>query len=176
MGERICSVEGCERVVLCKGLCHLHYYRVRNGYRGPIPTKDRFWSKVDRTSGCWLWTATVNNQGYGMFGLAGSMVLAHRWAYEDMVGPIPEGLVIDHLCRVKPCVNPAHLETVTQRVNSQRGIVGGRSGPNNANRLKTHCPQDHPYDEANTYRDKNGRRCRTCARIRANLAYHSRPR
>ena len=84
----------------------------------------RFWSKADRTdpSGCWLWTAAVDEQtGYGRLGIGTRSVAAHRIAFELFVGPIPDGMVIDHLCRVRRCVNPDHLEAVSQRENLLRG-------------------------------------------------------
>ena len=108
---------------------------------------------------CWLWTAATN-YGYGVIGLGrrqDGIALAHRLLYEHMVGPIPEGLCLDHLCRVRACVNPAHMEVVTLAENKRRG----ESGPAQ-NARKTHCPQGHPYDEANTYRYNGWRQCRTC--------------
>lgn len=87
---------------------------------------------------------------------------AHRYAYEHFIGPIPEGLQVDHLCRVRNCVNPDHLEAVTCRENVLRG-----DGVAAANARATHCPQGHAYDEANTYTWTNGgRHCRACARIK----------
>ena len=90
---------------------------------------ERFWPKVNLLGDCWLWLAYVNHGGYGRFRV-GSMtdgtrrtVNAHRWAYEHLVGPIPEGLDLDHLCRVPGCVNPEHLEPVTHRENVARGFV-----------------------------------------------------
>lgn len=121
--------------------------------------EERFWAKVvrDPETDCWLWTASTDN-GYGRFWVAGRLVLAHRFAYELLVGPIPEGLELDHLCRVRHCVNPAHMEPVTQRVNILRGV--GFSAKNAA---KTHCKRGHALDEANTYRRGDGKRhCRAC--------------
>lgn len=83
-------------------------------------------------------------------------MIAHRVAYETWVGPIPDGLTIDHLCRNRLCIEPTHLEPVTNRENIQRG----------GNSLKTHCPQGHPYDEVNTASRNNRRYCRTCERVR----------
>lgn len=89
------------------------------------------------------------------------MVLAHRYAYELLVGPIPEGLHIDHLCRVRLCVNPAHLEAVTCHENNRRS-----TSPTAVNAKKTHCPRGHEYTEENTYfAPPDGRRmCKPCAR------------
>jgi hypothetical protein len=80
----------------------------------------RFWSYVTKTEGCWEWKGAKDGDGYGHLGVAGSVVGAHRYAYELLVGPIPEGLHLDHLCRNRPCVNPDHLEPVTQAVNVGR--------------------------------------------------------
>jgi len=126
----------------------------------PKPDIGRFWAKVEKTDGCWLWKAARDLNGYGRIAYAGKEWKAHRLAYTVVVGPIPEGLTLDHLCRVRHCVNPAHLEPVTNRENLLRG--NGWAG---RHARKTHCPQNHPYDEANTYRmGANGRGCRTCAR------------
>ena len=81
----------------------------------------RFWSKVKKSRGCWLWQGAINTNGYGNFHNKGRTVKAHRFAYEICVGEIPKGLTIDHLCRVRHCVNPSHLEPVTMRENFLRG-------------------------------------------------------
>lgn len=107
-------------------------------------------------SGCWLWTASLNFKGYGVAcpGPAGRKAMAHRYAYETLVGPIPDGLQLDHLCRVRNCVNPAHLEPVTASENQRR-----------AKALITKCPHGHAYTPENTYITPNGRRnCLTCRR------------
>jgi len=125
----------------------------------------RFWSHVDKGSAapCWVWRASIHKYGYGLTSMAGATKLAHRVAYEMTKGPIPAGLVLDHLCVNPPCVNPEHLEAVTQRTNVMRG-----SGPSAANAAKTECPQGHAYDGANTYIDKNSKRsCRRCGQDRA---------
>ncbi len=136
----------------------------------PRPVAERFWEKVQPVMGCWIWTACRNDAGYGVI-LIGSKVkgcerratLAHRWAYESLAGPIPEGLCIDHLCRVRCCVNPAHMEPVTLAENLRRGdhtsVLADR------NRAKTHCRHGHPYSGDNVYRRPGGgRTCRTCHR------------
>lgn len=122
--------------------------------------------------GCWLWTGVISDQGYGLIRRDGRYRRAHRVNYERCVGPIPSGLVLDHLCRVTRCVRPNHLEPVTSAENTRRGDFSHlrETRPNHfhgvavINAAKTHCPQGHPYDEANTYIERyNGaRRCRKC--------------
>lgn len=131
---------------------------------------DRFMKFVspEPNSGCWLWTGTWGTGGYGDFRPTRSkrMERAHRTAYRLLRGPIPEGLQLDHLCRVRCCVNPAHLEPVTSAENIRRG----RTGENM--RSKTHCPQGHEYSPANTYHDRTGRRhCNECRRLDAAFRY-----
>lgn len=122
-------------------------------------------SKIDRCGegDCWIWTASVSTPGYGQVYLSGRNRIAHRLVYELLVGPIPEGLNLDHLCRNRRCVNPAHLEPVTQRENLMRG-VGTIAGQN---ARKTHCKHGHEFTPENTRRDAKGNRhCRACARQR----------
>lgn len=123
----------------------------------------RFWTKVDKqgADGCWFWTG-ASVRGYGRFQHQGSPLLAHRVAFTLLRGPIPENLPLDHLCRVRHCVNPAHLEPVTVQENTLRGI-----GPSAQCARVTHCPQGHVYDEANTWLEKGRKRhCRACNRQR----------
>lgn len=117
----------------------------------------RFLSKAKLDDGvwCWEWQAGKHPLGYGQFSLGARSHLAHRVAYEHFRGPIPVDLELDHLCRVRHCVNPWHLEPVTHQENVRRGH----------NAIKTHCPHGHAYDDANTYIDALGHRhCRTCDR------------
>lgn len=123
----------------------------------------RIEDKIDRNgpNGCWLWTGALFRNGYGEVHFEKKQRLAHRVVYQLIVGPIPDDLQIDHLCRVRSCVNPSHMELVTQEVNIQRGLTGDHQ------RRKTHCPKGHPYDEANTYIYPSGRRagwreCKIC--------------
>lgn len=116
-----------------------------------------------------MWTAYRNRNGYGTFGVDGRSRLAHRAAYHHWIGQFAPGLEPDHLCRVRACVNPTHLEPVTHRENNMRGIRKSPRGE--AFRARTHCEQGHPFDETNTGWKKNaaGRRwryCRTCVNRR----------
>ncbi len=133
-------------------------------------TEQRFWARVDkdgplpaawnpaREGGCcWLWRGATYrsfNTRYGRVSVAGRLILVHRFAYELQHGPILDGLQIDHLCRITLCVNPAHMEPVTAKENTRRGVGS-----------KTHCKYGHPFDTANTQIDANGyRNCRACHR------------
>jgi hypothetical protein len=156
-----CAIEPCPRTVKARGWCNTHYERWRRGKDPAEPTaydlteSQRFWDKVDLAGPCWLWTATQVDGGYGWFDRS----LAHRWAWEHLVGPIPDGLILDHLCRVHHCVNPDHLEPVTTAVNLTRGY-----GISARNALKTRCKHGHEFTPENTYiHPKRGTRdCRTC--------------
>ena len=121
---------------------------------------EKFLERVEPepNSGCWLWVGHVNDNGYGLFHVNGRNVRAHRFAYEHYRGPIPEGLDLDHLCRVRCCVNPDHLEAVTRQVNLLRGI-----GFAAARAAQTHCIHGHKFTTENTGYDK-GRYCRRCKR------------
>lgn len=128
---------------------------------------DRFEEKYipEPNSGCWLWTASQLN-GYGAIKVGGRFRGAHRVGYELYKGPIPNGLVLDHLCRVPFCVNPDHLEPVTIGENISRG--------DNHHRSKTHCKRGHPFTDENTLILSTGSRaCRICAKTRAD-AWRSR--
>ena len=164
-----CSIEGCPAPAYVRGLCSNHYSAwfkygdplVRKSTHGMTPA-ERFWYFVTKTDTCWLWTGQLNESGYGRIVDSGThRVFAHRFAYELLIGPIPDGLPLDHLCRVPSCVNPAHLEPVTTRTNVLRGVA-----PAAANAVKTHCIRGHPFDDVNTYRDSAGRHCLTCRSAR----------
>jgi hypothetical protein len=137
-----CWINGCPQIARRNGLCPSHSARMRRHgsplaggkYRKYFTTaEERFWgSIVVTTNGCWEWTAQINRAGYGLLNAAPSTWLAHRWGYEHLVGPIPEGLVLDHRCHTddplcppgpclhRRCVNPGHLEPVTQSENARR--------------------------------------------------------
>lgn len=174
MADRICELDDCGRPHLASGYCRPHYARwQRTGTprgRDKIrpSTRDlselaRFWLKVDKSGpvpdfrpelgSCWLWTAAQNGgRGYGVFTSAGPERYAHRWSYVFHIGPISPGLEIDHLCRVRRCVNPRHLEAVTTRVNLQRIPE------------RPFCAHGHEYTPDNTIRLPGIRRrwCKAC--------------
>lgn len=170
MAQRTCSIDDCGKPAKCRGWCDMHYWRWSK-YGDPLRVKktaeERFWSKVDKNGpeGCWLWTDHLGRQGYADFWVPPRPVKAHRFAYELLVGPIPEGLVIDHLCSVRHCVNPAHLEAVTQRVNVLRSTNHVA-----AQAVATHCKRGHEFTPENTYMHRGKRDCRTCHRDQARRA------
>ena len=124
----------------------------------PLRTRLLRHAEVDAATGCWLWTAWTDRDGYGRI-TVGIPRSAHRVAWEEFRGPIPAGLHIDHLCRNRRCINPDHMEPVTPRENTLRGTSIAV-----VNKVKTHCKSGHVYDEANTYRWRNRRHCRSCNR------------
>lgn len=157
-----CSIEGCAKTgVIRRGWCTSHYERwLRHGDPLANTTVERrFLAKVDRTGngGCWLFTGFVAPNGYGQ----SQRKLAHRLSYELYVGPIPEGTEIDHLCRVRHCVNPAHLEAVSHYENNRRGV-----GISANNIRKTHCVNGHEFTPENTRMYRGWRTCRKCKAIR----------
>lgn len=127
--------------------------------RGPVPEH-----RPD-LGPCWLREASLDNHGYAVFNFTSEngkrKSKAHQFGYELVWGPIPDGYEPDHLCRVKACCRPSHLESVTHRENMLRGnTIAAKFA------AKTHCPQGHPYDEANTYRTSKGyRQCIACRPI-----------
>lgn len=143
--NKVCSFIPCGRTVQAKELCSSHYWQQWSGrpltalrkdsppraraVRTPKPKPTRaelFWSKVDKTDTCWLWTAgrCGRERQYGKFGVGyPETTLAHRWAYEDANGPIPDGMQVDHVCRVTLCVNPAHLRIVTNKQNHENIVA-----------------------------------------------------
>jgi hypothetical protein len=120
------------------------------------PVQDRLDKFIFKDlSGCWIWLGSCDRNGYGVFTYYGKH-MAHRFIYEWYVGPIPDGLDLDHLCKNKSCVNPEHVEPVTRQVNIQRKYE--RRGT---------CPAGHKYSEQNTHIGSNGyRKCRVCDRER----------
>jgi hypothetical protein len=161
-----CSVEGCGKTIHARAFCDGHYKQAKSqGLLPPVLSEERFWKKVEKTETCWLWTGGKTMSGYGVFYDDGRQRMAYRYAYERFVGPIPDGLEIDHVCRVRACVNPAHLDVVTHRENMLRGNTTVA-----ANAAKTHCLRGHPFDLLNTRLTPSGkRRCRICDRAARRL-------
>lgn len=173
MPDRTCSIDGCTRPHNCRGWCELHYLRWRrqgdpNALLVHKRVEDRLWSKVDRNGPlptwapflgpCWIFNG-AKNDGYGLLRVDRKERKAHRLAYEFEVGPIPAGLQLDHLCRVRACVNPAHLEPVTAAEN----IARAPSIPATTNARKTHCVHGHEFTPENTRVTPEGFRvCRAC--------------
>lgn len=130
--------------------------------RGPM---GHHWSTGRKIGRCWSWSGALMKSGYTQIGNAGRREYGHRASYMLFVGPIPKRRQIDHLCRNRGCVNPKHLEAVTQRTNIRRGLAGENLII--MARAKTHCSQGHPYNRENTYRrPMGGRACRECMRTR----------
>lgn len=166
MTDVTCSVGGCAKGGrIIRGFCEMHYRRwLRQQPPRRVSLAERFWSKVDKRGPdeCWNWTAS-KQKGYGQFMLGGRPRRAHRVAYELLVGPIPEGLTLDHLCRNPSCVNPAHLEPVTLSENVIRAAAATR---------KDCCVNGHEFTPDNIWWriSPSGRRwrvCRACNRERA---------
>lgn len=125
-----------------------------------INTVDRvFRRNVEKTDNCWIWKGYISPYGYGRLTFNGKAQPAHRFVYEILKGPVPEGMVCDHLCRNRACVNPDHIEIVTHRVNILRG-----EGMSAKNVIKTHCASGHPYDGDNLFYSQGNRHCRICSR------------
>jgi hypothetical protein len=123
-----------------------------------------FMTKVSvNTNGCWEWTAFIDKHGYGMCGFAGKMRRAHVVAYMLFVGPFPAGMVTNHLCYNRKCVNPEHIEAVTVMENNQK-----KQTQANRNTYKLFCKRGHLFDDDNTIIDKktNARKCRACHNAR----------
>ena len=136
--------------------------------------EERFWARVckDEPNGCWVWTGSVDTRGYGMTHTLTSelrMIRAYRLSYQLLVGPVPVGLELDHLCKNRRCCNPAHLEAVTHAVNTRRS-----DNPLARNARKTHCKHGHEFTPENTLmRSWGGRECRECRRLTSH-AYNDR--
>ena len=181
-----CIESGCDRIAHARRLCRKHYAAaLKSGDLPPLvqvgleqTDEERFFSRVEQDgNGCWVWTGAKSDTGYGSWHPRdGGAANAHRWSYEFLIAEIPQGLVIDHLCRNRACVNPWHLEPVTNRVNIARGLALEAMRQRAAE--MTHCPHGHEKTEANVYRSFNPKRkrwesvCRPCrnARLRRRAA------
>lgn len=145
---------------------------VRGDLETPEEFKERFFYQVVPVteSGCWIWVGYCRPHGYGAIRFRGKRTSAHRVAYILLKGEVPNGLTLDHLCRVRCCVNPDHLDPVTIKTNVLRGI-----SPTAVNASRTFCKHGHPFDEINTkrkidFKGKPFRQCRACNRLLAKIA------
>lgn len=182
-----CLVDECDRVPLAKRLCRKHYYYLRR--TGRLPERnivkpdpvEYFWRRIDKSGGpdaCWPWLKAINGNGYGSLSWQGKVRTAHRTAYELTIGPIPDGMDLDHMCHSRDrscvggktcphrrCVNPRHLEPVPNLVNVMRG-----QSPHAQAARQTHCEQGHEFTPENTrvYPSRpNARVCLICKRAAA---------
>ena len=137
---------------------------MNGGYMKGMPLADRLWARVDKTqvgTGCWHWMGVTNGWGYGVISNGARRAMVHRVSFELLRGVVPIGLHLDHLCRDRSCVNPAHLEPVTPKENTLRGL-----SPSAIRSHLHHCGRGHEYTSENTYRSPDGSRiCRACNRI-----------
>lgn len=160
-----CSQENCEARARTRGLCRMHYARLcRTGRPEGAPRltlKQRLLQKtlVDE-HGCWIWTSTTGLNGYGQIHVGNRMNYAHRVSYEVHVGPIPSGLQIDHLCRVRNCINPMHLEPVTGTENVRRAF-----------RDHDRCPKGHDVGPMPVTGPRP--RCRPCKQAADHARYNT---
>jgi hypothetical protein len=158
-----CTVEGCDRRQRARNLCSMHVQRLeRNGTvelieRQPRPLEDRLWPRVTPAGFCWEWEGAHAASGYGVINLGPRLDRTHRVVYEMLVGPIPEGLHMDHLCRNRGCCNPDHLDPVTPRENMIRGMA-----PSHITARTGVCRRGHTMADAYTRPDTGARTCRTC--------------
>lgn len=190
MGDRICTVDECPRKHYARGWCFNHY----NSWRRhgdplfkppPLVTEDpdRFWRQVNKDGPlplwapflgtCWIWTGGINGKGYGYTHAKNRQELAHRYSYKLLVGEPPKRpLCFDHICRVRECVRPDHLEIVTLGENVLRGV--GRTA---AQKRQTHCKRGHPLSGDNLRLTHQGyRRCRACTNLKGREANARRKR
>lgn len=125
-----------------------------------------FWAKVEKTATCWLWRGSLSHAGYGRYWWDGRMQMAHRVSLELFGRKVPNHLQADHLCRVRACIRPSHLDPVTCLENVRRTPSAN----------KTHCKNGHKYDENNTYRYKGSRKCRACSNEAMKTKYRNNAR
>ena len=167
--EVLCTFEGCGKPKKARGLCGGHWLQQKLGrtltpIARPATTLERLMLRVRKDeNGCWRWTGCKHKEGYGFTQAAGEK-LAHRAVYVLIRGPIPPGLTLDHLCRVRDCVNPDHLDPCDIGTNYRRAMPFRKP--------KRFCPRGHEYTPDNVVRWRNGwRHCKTCGRERQRVGY-----
>lgn len=156
-----CRLDGCDTPARAQGLCNLHWLRnyTKGSFDAPVrkTVLERFWEKVLKTDSCWLWQGAISDTGYGAFNAGDRNVSAHRFTYELEHGKQPSDRHLDHLCRVRACCNPEHLDLVSPKENQHRGEAGPKSL----------CSRGHSMDDAYIRPDIGTRMCRTCNELRA---------
>lgn len=171
---RMCEFPGCDKKHDAKGLCHSHYSQKWKGKNlKPLHEKWRKRGTPPRVQYCEVpclvpeldgpcheWIRFKTKDGYGRISVNGKDILVHRYVWEQVNGPIPEGLFVDHKCRNRACCNVNHLRVVTKKINA----IENSDSPTAINAKKTHCKNGHEFNEKNTYRTKNGRHCIVCQR------------
>lgn len=168
MNDPECTEKACGKRAHARGLCHMHYSRARRLERGVArPEQNQQVDPVEKILSrceiglCWTWSRGANDAGYGLISWQGRVWYVHRLLWTLLVGPIAEGLEVDHLCKNTRCCNPDHLEPVTPRVNKLRS--GGMSG---RHARRDACTNGHPYTNDSLYIDRGSGGCRVCDRTR----------
>ncbi len=175
--KSVCEFPNCGRKIIGRGLCNGHFQQRRLGKvlkplydaqrpKGSLPRiicDEAPCPRADLEGPCHIFRGGKSTNGYGVIQWEGRSVRVHRYIWIAANGPVPDGLEIDHQCRVRPCCNIDHLRLVTRQVNCTENAIGAYWQINAA---KTHCPQGHEYTEANTKRYRGFRYCRTCGRER----------
>jgi hypothetical protein len=163
--KKPCSIENCENLTHGRGWCKKHHQQWRKT-GNPIPnimrTGDDFARvnyNLDKSGDCWVWKRRPNDKGYGRTWIKGVQTYVHRYMYEQLVGKIPTGLELDHLCRNRACANPSHLEPVTHSINVSRGLIVTKK------LSRTSCGNRHELTDDNTYIWKDYKMCRKCRHI-----------
>ena len=177
---KICKIVDCGKRHEAHGLCPMHYRRLQK-YGDPLKTKVKWFASVEQklinqtafpadVNECWLWMGSRTSLGYGKFYWEGKHTSAHRAMYKTFINPDIDGLDVDHLCRNPSCTNLLHLEAVTSKENTLRGI-----SPPAVNVMKTHCKRGHEFTPENTYITKGGNRsCIICKRASWMRGYYER--
>lgn len=167
--DRTCAADGCKTVRNTRGYCNVHHRRLqRLGRLDPYTYEELFWQKVDKRgpNGCWLWTSPLSFWGYGTCHWSGRPARVHRLTYEMFVGPIPEGYHVDHMCNVRHCVNPDHLQALS--ASEHMSLTRARQD-------KSHCVNGHEYTPENLrINSKGARYCGQCMRDRGNALTRAR--